>query len=80
MFTYSPYNRGYHTYKDVRRPIVGDEWLIYERKETNAYNRNFVSIGLVGWISKKVVGMFRLIERNWPPDCSSFWDQRETRC
>ena len=67
MFTYSPYSTGYHSYKDVRRPIVGDESLICEQKETNAYDRNVVFTSFDDCISKKVVGMFRLIWGQIPP-------------
>ena len=55
MFTCSSYSRGYHTYKHVWHPIVGDK-LICEGEETNEYDRNTVSIMFDDCILKKVVG------------------------
>ena len=48
--------RGYHSCKDVWRPIFGDESLTCEREETNEYDRNAVSLTFDDCISKKVVG------------------------
>ena len=42
--------------KDVSRPLVGDEVLICERKETNEYDRDAVSVMFDDCISQKVVG------------------------
>ena len=52
----SSYRRGYHSCKNVWRPIFGDESLTCEREETNEYDRNVVSLTFDDCISKKVVG------------------------
>ena len=43
-------------YKDICHPLVGDDSLMYERKENNEYDNNVVEIVFEDFILKKVVG------------------------
>ena len=48
--------KGYHAYKDVSNPLVGDDSLVCEREERNVYAENAVAVIFDDCISKKIVG------------------------
>ena len=37
VFKYSSYSRGYHAYKEIWNPLVGDDSLICEPEENNSF-------------------------------------------
>ena len=39
VFKYSSYSRGYHAYKEMRSPLVGDDSLICEPEESNEHDK-----------------------------------------
>ena len=59
---YSSFSRGYHVYKDVCIPIIGDESLTCEREEHNENDKNVVAIIWGDCVLKKIVGHVLL---NW---------------
>ena len=40
VFKYSSFSTGYHVYKDMSIPIIGDDSLTCERKEHNEHDKN----------------------------------------
>ena len=63
------FSRGYHVYKDVCIPIIGDESLTCEREEHNENDKNVVAIVWDDCVSKKIVGHVPL---NWSKVASKF--------
>ena len=47
---------GYHAYKEIWNPLVGDDSLICEAKESNEHNKYAVAIVFDDCLLKKVVG------------------------
>ena len=43
VFKFSSYSRGYHAYKEISNPFVGDDTLICEPGESNEHNKNAVA-------------------------------------
>ena len=43
-FKYSSFSRGYHAYKDVWIPFIGDDSITCEREEHNENDKNAVAI------------------------------------
>ena len=66
---YTSYYRGYHAYKDVWNPLVGDDSLTCEQEERNVYDENAVIVIFDGCISKKIVGH---VPFNWSKLASMF--------
>ena len=44
VFKYSSYSRGYHAYKEIWNPLVGDESLTCEPEESNEQNKYAAAI------------------------------------
>ena len=56
VFKYSSYSRGYHAYKEIWYPLVGDDSLIYEPEESYEHDKYAVAIVFNDCLLKKVVG------------------------
>ena len=56
VFKYSSYSRGYHAYKEIWNPLVGDDSLICEPEESNEHDKYAVAIVFDDCLLKKVVG------------------------
>ena len=56
VFKYSSYNRGYHAYKEIWNPVVGDDSLICEPEESNEHDKYALAIVFDDCLLKKVVG------------------------
>ena len=69
MLKYSLLSRGYHVYKDVWVPIIGDDSLTCEREEHNENDQTAVAIIWVDLVSKKIV---RHVPLNWSKVASKF--------
>ena len=53
---YSSYSRGYHAYKEIWNPLVGDDSLICEPEESNEHDKYAVAIVFDDCLLKKVAG------------------------
>ena len=56
VFKYISYSRGYHAYKEIWNPLVGDDSLISEPEESKEHDKYTVAIVFDDWLLKKVVG------------------------
>ena len=56
VFKYSSYSRGYHAYKEIWNPLVGDDSLICEQEQSNEHDKYAVAIVFDDCLLKKVVG------------------------
>ena len=56
VFKYSSYSRGYHAYKEIWNPLVGDDSLICEPEESNEHDKYAVAMVFDDCLLKKVVG------------------------
>ena len=56
VFKCSSYSTGYHAYKEIWNPFVGDDSLICEPEESNKHDKYTVAIVFNDCLLKKVVG------------------------
>ena len=56
VFEYRSYSRGYHAYKEIWNPLVGDDSLICEPEESNERDKYAVAIVFDDCLLKKIVG------------------------
>ena len=55
VFKYSSYSRGYHAYKEIWNPFVGDDTLICKLEESNEHNKNAVATVFDDCLLKRIV-------------------------
>ena len=60
VFKYSSYSRGYHVYKEIWNPLVGDDSMICEPEESNEHDKYAFAIVFDDSLLKKVVGQVPL--------------------
>ena len=72
VFKYSSYSRGYHAYKEIWNPLVGDDSLICEPEECNEHDKYAVAIVFDDCLLKKSLDTFRFIGVNWYLNFFSF--------
>ena len=67
VFKYRSYSRGYHGYKEIWNPLVGNDSLICESEESNEHDKHAVAIVFDDCLLKKLV-----IGVNWHLNFFSF--------